>query len=41
MFSVENFSVFMYPQLYLFPCTELILNHIYSIQFPAKNLKIV
>ena len=41
MFSVENFSVFMHPQLYLFPCTELILNLIYSTQFPAKNLKIV
>ena len=41
MFSVENFSVFMYPQLYLFPCTELILNHIYSPQIPAKNQKIV
>jgi hypothetical protein len=35
MFSAENFSVFMYPQLYLFPYTELILNHIYSTQFPS------
>jgi hypothetical protein len=28
-------------QLYPFPCTELILNHIYSPQFPAKNLKTI
>jgi hypothetical protein len=28
-------------QLYPFPSTELILSHIYSPQFPAKNLKTI
>ena len=45
MFAVTCFqqriSLFLCIQLYSFPCTGLILNHIYSTQFPAQNLKIV
>ena len=43
MFSAENFSVFMYIciQLYPFPCTGLTLNHIYYPQiFPLKIWKL-
>jgi hypothetical protein len=28
-------------QFYPFPCTEFVLNDIYSTQFPPKNLQIV
>ena len=43
MFSCHVFSgefLCFHVQLYPFPYTELILNHIYSPQFPAKNRKL-
>jgi hypothetical protein len=39
LFSADNFC--FHVQFYPFRCTEFVLNHIYSTQFPAKNLKIV